>query len=323
MEELIRANGKKFLGPERMSTAEKVAMAESARECYGLPAVLSVLELPRSNWYYHQKHVKAYTEKYAHLRRPLEEIAQSHPAYGYRRATEELREVYGHKTNHKVVQRLHKEWGLPLLRSVRPPKPSGIRRVITAAGDRINLVAKRDEIGPLEVAYADFTELVYADGHRKAHLMPIVDHSSKIVLGWALGERAITEVALRAWEYARETLIEYGVDLREFILHHDQDPVFTGYRWTARLLLKDRVRISYALNGARDNPEMEAFNSRFKTENRSLLLDAQNLEELSAVVGERMGYYNEIRRHSTIGYQAPERYIESQWLRPSHHKSGT
>jgi len=88
------------------------------------------------------------------------------------------------------------------------------------------------------------------------------------------------------------------------------------------------VRISYALNGARDtilaqdNPEMEAFNSRFKTENRSLLLDAQNLGELSAVVGERMRYYNEIRRHSTIGYQAPERYIESQWLRPSHHKSG-
>lgn len=61
--------------------------------------------------------------------------------------------------------------------------------------------------------------------------------------------------------------------------------MFTGYGWTARLLLKDRVRVSYALNGARDHPEMEGFISRFKNENKSLLQDAQTLEDLQAVVG--------------------------------------
>ncbi len=298
-----------------MSNEEKVALAETTKSDYGLPAVLAVLKLPRSTWYYHQKHVKAYTEKYAHLQELLEAIARENPAYGYRRTTEELKEAHCHKINHKVVQRLHQEWGLPLIRSIKPPKPSGIRQVITAAGDRINLVAKKDEIGLFEVAYTDFTELVYADGRRKAHLIPIIDHASKMVLGWAVGNRAVTELALRAWEYARETLIDYGVDVQDFILHHDQDPVFTGYRWTAQLLLKDHVRVSYALNGARDNPEMESFNSRFKTENRSLLLDAQTLEELQLVVRERMGYHNGLRRHSTIGYQAPARYIETQWLR--------
>jgi len=131
--------------------------------------------------------VKAYTEKYAHLREPLESLAQDNSAYGHRRTTEELRVAYSHKVNHEVVQRLHKEWDLPLLRSVRPPKPSGIREVITAAEDRINLVAEKGEIDPFEVVYTDFTELVYADGHRKAHLMPIVDHARKMVLGWALG----------------------------------------------------------------------------------------------------------------------------------------
>jgi len=54
-----------------------------------------------------------------------------------------------------------------------------------------------------------------------------------MVLGWAVGERAVTELALQAWEYASETRIGYGADLRHFILHHDQDPVYTGYRWTA------------------------------------------------------------------------------------------
>ncbi len=38
-----------------------------------------------------------------------------------------------------------------------------------------------------EVAYADFTELLYADGRRKGYLIPIVDHVSKMALGerWA------------------------------------------------------------------------------------------------------------------------------------------
>jgi hypothetical protein len=52
------------------------------------------------------------------------------------------------------------------------------------------------------------------------------------------------------------------VRLQGLIVHHDQDAVFTGYVWTARLLLKDHVRVSYALRGARDNTEMESFNSR-------------------------------------------------------------
>ncbi|MFV2044349.1 MAG: integrase core domain-containing protein [Anaerolineales bacterium] len=106
-------------------------------------------------------------------------------------------------------------------------------------------------------------------------------------------------------------MIGYGVEMRGVIVHHDQDPVFTGYGWTGQLLLEDRVLVSYALNGARDtilaqgNPEMESFISRFKTENRALLLDTQTLADLQLMVGERMGYHNGERRHSTIGYQAP------------------
>ena len=229
----------------------------------------------------------------------------------FRRTTAELTQGYGYSVNHKVVQRLHQEWDLPLMRSTRPPRPSGIRQAISAAGERVNLVAEKKAIQPFEVAYADFTELVYADGRRKAHLIPIIDHASKLALGWAVGERAVTGLALEAWKRARQALKTQGVDLKGMIVHHDQDPVFTSYGWTSHLLLKDHVRVSYALNGARDNPQMESFFGRFKTENRSLVLDARTLEELQAVVAERMDYYNNRRRHSTIGYQAPVMYIAS------------
>lgn len=138
----------------------------------------------------------------------------------------------------------------------------------------------------------------------------------KLVLGWAVGERAVTALTLQAWEQATQTLGKRGVCLKGMIIHHDHDPVFTSYAWTSQLLLEDHVRVSYALNGARDNPEMESFFSRFKTENRSLLLDVQTLDELITLVAERMGYYNSERRHSTIGYRAPLAYIETLQLWP-------
>lgn len=211
-----------------MSTEEKVSLARQVQDEHGLSSALAALQLPSSTWYYHQNQRVFYTEKYAHLREPLETIARNHHEYGYRRTTPELREAYGYKINHKVVQRLHQEWDLPLIRGTRPPKPSGIRKAITAAGDRINLVAGKETIEAFEVAYTDFTELVYADGHRKAYLIPIIDHTSKLVLGWAVGKRAVTSLALEAWEHAGDTLSYQGVDLEEVTVHHDQDPVFTS-----------------------------------------------------------------------------------------------
>jgi len=297
-----------------MSCEQKVALARAVQGSHGLAPVLASLELPRSTWYYHQRQRVSYSQKYRHLRPLLEAIARRSPEYGYRRTTVELREAYRRLVNHKVVQRLHRMWDLPLIRGTRLPRPSGIRQAIRAAGERINLLAGRGAIRPFEVAYADFTELVYANGRRKAQLIPIVDHASKLVLGWAAGERAVTQLALTAWERAKHTLRSHGWRVRGVIVHHDQDPVFTGYGWTARLLLKDHARVSYALNGARDNPEMEGFNSRFKTENRSLFLDARTLDELKAVVAERMVYHNRERRHSSIGYRAPATFVAT--LRP-------
>jgi putative transposase len=169
----------------------------------------------------------------------------------------------------------------------------------------------RARIAPFKLLYTDFTELVYANGRKKAHLIPIVDHKSKVAVGWAVGEQAVTEVALEAWKAARQMLSKLGVSWRGVIVHHDQDPVFTSYGWTSRLLLKDRVQLSYALNGAGDNPEIEGFNSRFKTENQSLFNEARTFEELVGILAERFQYYNRERRHSAIGYLAPLSYVKS------------
>jgi len=293
-----------------MTTQQKVALAETAWEVHGLNRALAAVDLPKSSWYYHRKQKVSYGDKYAYLQPDLEEIARKHPEYGILRTTEELRDGYGHQVNHKVVQRLHQMWDLRLLRSTRRPKPSKVRQAIVEAGERANLVAQLEEIGLFQVAYTDFTELLYANGKRKAHLISIVGHVCKIAYGWAISEGPDAATALQAWERAKETVRQLDIPYEGMILHHDQGSAFISYAWTGQLLLKDGVRLSYTLRGFKDNPEMESFFSRFKEEGRSLFFDARSITELATLVDSRMAYYNTDRRHSSIGYMPPLKYIE-------------
>jgi putative transposase len=293
-----------------MTSDQKVALVEDAKNTYGLNLALAAIDLPKSTWYYHQKHKVAYEEKYADLHPVLEEIARDRPEYGVRRIMPELRDEYHLGVNHKVVERLLSMWDLAILRSTHRPRPSAVRKVIIEAGERANLVAQMDKIELFQVVYTDFTEILYADGRRKAVLMPIIGHVSKMAFGWAVGQSRGTILALQAWERAKETFRRMGISYRGMIVHHDQDSVYTSYEWTSQVLVKDKARLSYALGGAKDNPEMESFNGHFKGEAHSLFLQAQSLDELIAVVDDRMRYYNTVRRHSSIGYVAPLTYIK-------------
>lgn len=292
-----------------MTMTQKVALVADVWEEQGLRPALAAVDLPKSTWYYHQQHKVPYAEKYAHLKPILEEIIRAHPEYGVPRIMPELRETYDVHVNHKVIERLLQQWDLSLLRSIRRPQPSAVRQAITAAGEQANLVAQLTDIGLFQVLYTDFTELRYANGQDKAWLMPLQGHAGKLVYGWAVGRRANTVLALQAWKRAKSTLQQLGCSWTGMIVHHDRDAVYTGHGWAAQLLLEDRVRLSYALRGARDNPQIESFNGHFKGENHSLLLEAQTLSELQTVVAQRMHYYNQERRHSSIGYMPPWTYI--------------
>ena len=293
-----------------MTTERKVSLVETLWETYGLNRALAAVDLPRSTWHYHRTQKVSYEDKYAHLWPDLEQIARQHPEYGILRTTAELRDRYGRQVNHKVVQRLHQVWDLRLARSTRKPKPGKVRQAIVGARERANLVAQLEEIDLFQVAYTDFTELLYADGKHKAHLIPIIDHVCKLVYGWAVGEGPDASVALQAWKRAKETCHQLNIPYKGMIVHHDQGSAFISYAWTGQLLLKDGVRLSYTLRGFKDNPEMESFNGHFKAEGRSLFLDAQTITELTAVVDSQMVYYNTNRRHSSIGYVPPLTYIE-------------
>lgn len=272
--------------------------------------MLKAIGLAKSSWYY-EKRKKSYEEKYEYLRSPLMEIAREHPAYGYRRTVPELR-MRGYVVNHKVVRRLHKIWHLTALKGIKLPKPSVVNEIIQTAKSSLNLVAKLEEIDIFEVLYTDFTEIIYAHGRKKAHFMPILDHKSKYIPGFALGSSCNTLLAHRAWKNAVEALESFGIDLRDVIIHHDRDAVYRSYAWLRDVLIRAEARVSYSEKGAKENVYMESFNGRFKKENRDLFYEQENLFSLKEVIAQKIAYHNFIRLHSTIGYQSPIKYLNNR-----------
>ena len=180
---------------------EEVKVGEKAQEeGYKLRSILSVLELPKSTWYHWQNKRVDYTEKYAYLLNPIDKVIEDHPEYGYRRIKVQLEREFDNRINHKVIQRLLREWNLRLKRSVQKSSKSRVRKAIESAGYSTDLVNRRDDIKPFEVCITDFTEIRFASGSRKVQLIPIVCYCSKMVYGWAIGKRKDTEVALKAWK---------------------------------------------------------------------------------------------------------------------------
>lgn len=290
---------------------EKIQLVSQACQEHGLNQSLKALGLAKSTWYYWQRQKQSLEEKYGHLKDDLLEVAEKHPEYGYRRTTAELKDGYGYQVNHKLIAKLNRCWDLPIIRKVKKPKPNIVTKTIKQAKGKANLVARIESPDLYQVCYTDFSEIPYAGGVKKAQFMPILEHVSKHIPGWVVSEHDNTEAALIAWFETKLGIEKLGFPVEGLILHQDQDPVYTSHEWTRQIVIKDKARLSFAEAGAKENPSMESFFGRFKTENRSLFLDCQTMGELRQLIKERVLYYNLVRRHSSLGQISPMAFLKN------------
>jgi putative transposase len=284
------------------------------KEAFGLNRCLRALGVSKGTWHYRQKRDERQAEvetEEQRLKAVVVEVIEEHPAYGYRRLVPEL-QARGEEINHKRLRRLLNEWDLCLMRTVARPRPSGVREILHQGAGKLNLVKGWDP-EPLEMLSTDFTEFHYAGGRKKAYLMALLDPASAWVPGWAVGPSTNRELALRCWSEARKHLDEVA----GLVVHSDQDSVYTSYEWLRTLIVEGGVVISFSENGAKDNPWIESFWSRFKSENHSLLWEAATLAELIEVVDRQMMYYNHKRRHSSLAYQSPLEYLHQEGILPN------
>ena len=282
---------------------EKIELVEAQRHRYGLNACLAAVGLSKGTWHY-RRHRQSRAERDAPLKAEIASVIESHPDYGYRRIQVELVDRIGRLINHKRLRRVLKHYDLGLRRCLPKPSSSQILGVVAQAGAAADLVKGRS-FKALEVFSTDFTELFYAGGQRKVYLMVLLCIESRWAGGWAVGARRCRQLALKSLDSLTGNLGDVGRDLNDVIVHHDKDSVYTSYAWLRRVLLQENGRLSYAEHGAKDNPWIESFWGRFKTENADLLLTCDTLSEVETVVEDRLVYYNEARRHSSLDYKRP------------------
>lgn len=97
-----------------------------------------------------------------------------------------------------------------MIKRVRERKTSSLARLLKETGPKINLVSNLTSLDDFDVLHTDFREILYRRGRAKAEMMPIVDHESKLVVGYSLRESANAELPMEAWRSAIKRLARYG-----------------------------------------------------------------------------------------------------------------
>ncbi len=282
---------------------EKIELVKAHRHRYGLNTCLRAVGLSKGTWHYRQRR-RSRAERDAALKTEIVSVIEEHPGYGFRRIQAELVARLRRPINHKRLRRVLNQYDLGLRRCLPATSRSAVVEVVAQAGAAAELVRGRS-FKPLEVFSTDFTELFYAGGQRKAYLMVLLCIESRWAGGWAVGARRSRQLALASLDTLTRNLGAVGRDLKGVIVHHDKDSVYTSYAWLQRVLLEEDARLSYAERGAKDNPWIESFWGRFKTENAELFLSCETLVEVASVVDDQLVYYNEARRHSALDYKRP------------------
>jgi transposase InsO family protein len=146
----------------------------------------------------------------------------------------------------------------------------------------------------------DITYLPLQNG-KFCYLATIQDKFTRRIVGWQLSERMTAQLVIDAFNRARRRgLIKSGA-----IIHTDRGSQYASIEYR-RLLYIHGFRQSMSGKGnCYDNAQAESFFSRFKAE----LVEGGIFESVeqarSEVFSYIEGYYNRVRRHSSLGYVSP------------------
>lgn len=207
------------------------------------------------------------------------------------------------RVNHKRVRRLMVKLGL----QVRPRR----RWVRTTDSDHglpifPNLLRGMKIVGPNQVWAGDFTYIRL--GHGFVYLAVILDLWSRKVIGWALGHRITSELALAALSVALERRTpEPGC------IHHSDRGVQYAAGGYIRALKQAGITPSMSRKGnPYDNACVESFMKTLKVE-EVYLRQYRTFQDVMASVPRFIeAVYNAKRMHSSLGYCSPEEYETKQ-----------
>jgi putative transposase len=287
----------------------KYACIAQQRDSFPVALMCRVLQVARTGFYaWLQRPLSARTQRDARLRLEIRAIhAASRQRYGRPRIHREL-QARGMQVSAKRVGRLLQREGLRGKRARRYVITTQSRPGTVAAPNRLGRQFGVTEVpGRDRVWVADATACWTAQGW--LYLAVVLDLASRRVVGWAAGPTL--DQGLTAEALARALALRQPPP---GLLHHsDQGSHYTGAAYQA-VLARQQCVVSYSRRGdCWDNAVVESFFATLKVE---LVRDArwstrrQACAELATYLD---GWYNYVRRHSSLGYLSPVEYERQHW----------
>lgn len=256
-----------------------------------------VLGVSRSGYYAWLKRLPSAREMAN--RQLLREIRAIHAEvngiYGHRRLHAELQEL-GFACGRHRVARLMREGGL-YVRSRRRWRPmANSRHSLPASPNHLDRQFVSPEMNRRWVS--DMTYIRTDQGW--LYLAVVLDLFSRAIVGWAMHHRMQQELVHSALSMAVARRQPEG----EVLLHSDRGSQYCAYDYQS-LLRQHRMVPSHSRPAnCWDNAAMESFFRSLKAE-RVYLTRYGSYNEAKADVFEYLQFYNQRRRHSTLGYLSP------------------
>jgi transposase InsO family protein len=228
--------------------------------------------------------------------------AESDKRYGSPRIHAELK-AQGMSVNHKRVERIMRQEGIRVT--------TRQRFVVTTDSDHDLPIAPNlleqdfTTSAPNQVWVSDITYIPTDEGW--LFLAGTIDLYSRKVVGWAMDRRMDAGLVLKALDMA----IKDRAPASGLIHHSDRGSQYASADFRTALADAGMVASMSRKACCYDNAVMESFWHSLKVELVHRHHFTTRAEAASAIFAYIVGWYNRIRRHSTLGYQSPEAFEQT------------
>lgn len=223
--------------------------------------------------------------------------------YGARRIVEELKDM-GHRCSTRRVAKLLAIQGLIAIQPKSfKPRTTDSRHTLGYSPNL--LLGKKEPTRTNELVVADITYIPLASGIF-SYLAMLMDRFSRKIIGWHLSTDMTEDLVIQALRMA----LQQGATTEGTIHHSDRGGQYAGSKY--RKMLR-RAGMRQSMSRARncyDNAFMESCFGTFKTEVE--MTEYENHRAAIREITEYILYYNNQRKHSSIGYLTPRQCEEQQ-----------
>lgn len=264
---------------------------------HSVTVLCRVLEVSRAGFYaWCRRAPSEHTLRDERLRKRIRAVfAESRGTYGSPRVCEDLR-GHGERVSRKRVARLMRDDAL----RARAPKRF-VRTTDSQHQEPVapNLLNRRFKVSkPNDVWVGDITYLPTSHGF--VFLAVLIDLHSRRVVGWAMRSDMTTALATEALHRA---VLRRGAAPR--IHHTDQGIQYASHEYR-ELLSRFQTTASMSRRAnCWDNAVAESFFSTLKSELSHRLSPTMAKHDVIHEVNDYIAFYNEQRRHSSVGYMSP------------------